>query len=233
MTEVVALHGFLGLPSDWQHFDRVAKIHAVDLWQGIDRLPTENAFDLWAERFEPVGEKPVLLGYSMGGRLAMHLASKRPELFSGVMIVSANPGLVNESEKPARLANDLQWAERFRSEPWETVIGAWNAQPVLRTPPGAMQLPRNESDFDRNALARALDIWSLARQRDLRRSIANLPIPALFVSGEKDTKFDQLMRGLELPKRSEYRAVAGAGHRVPWDRPDEFAGLLARFLRDR
>ncbi len=213
---MIALHGFLGLPQDWSDFG----YDAVDLWKRV--TPLEE----WANSFvAEVEGQPWLLGYSMGGRLAMHAALAKPEAFGGLILVSANPGIVMESERAMRLRSDGVWARRFREDPWDEVLRDWNAQPVLK----GSALERPEDAFDREALAKAMDVWSLGRQRDLRKELLSLEIPVLHVVGEEDAKFSQMMSGLELPPTQSLNVIEKAGHRVPWDQPEAFKSAVAEF----
>ncbi len=243
-ASIVALHGFLGLPSDWdsvfpEDFTSEFRVEAVNLWPSTHQLYSTNGFKSWCEIFlsEERAGKPVLLGYSMGGRLAMHAALRAPEKWAGAIFVSAHPGLRSFEEIQARLQNDQIWARRFRNEPWDSVIRAWNAQAVLLPPsketaPEAVPLkPRVESEFSREALALAMEFWSLGRQNDLRERLKELPIPVLYVTGELDTKFTSLIRELELPEHHRHAVVARAGHRVPWDQPLVFCELVREFCR--
>jgi 2-succinyl-6-hydroxy-2,4-cyclohexadiene-1-carboxylate synthase len=242
---VVALHGFLGLKRDWDPLPLDVRAH--DLWADVEQLRVESSenadgvaiydpFQAWALRFnrhiEDSGlSKPVLLGYSMGGRLALHAALLAPEKFSALVIVSAHPGLQSEAEKKARLQADLLWAKRFREEKWQTVLEAWNSQPVLSRTQG-LSLERAEADFSRENLAAAMDMWSLGRQRDLRSEISNLKVPLLFISGAQDEKFTAVMKDLVMHSLSgRLEIIPGAGHRVPWDRTDLFERVIFDFLK--
>lgn len=236
--EIVAIHGFLGLARDWSSFG----FTSVDLWSGVRALAqaeTGNAFEDWAKRFNDrfmagrseARQKPWLVGYSLGGRLAMHAVLKRPELYSGAVFVSANPGLTAADERTQRRHDDFQWAGRFRTENWTTLIADWNAQPVLKTVTGAPErLDRQNTDFDRAALAAALEIWSLGKQRDLRAELVRLSLPVLYLTGEEDSKFSRIIADLELLPTHQHKIISGAGHRVPWDRPREFIEALRGFM---
>lgn len=237
---IIALHGFLGLPSDWDSvFTGDFAFEAVNLWPSTHKIYSTNGFRDWCRLFlDEVGvrsPKPVLLGYSMGGRLAMHAALKAPDRWAGAIFVSANPGLKSFQERQARMMNDQEWARRFLDEPWLDVLRAWNSQAVLQAPPPekapeAIPLkPRLERDFDRKALALAMQFWSLGNQEDLRERLLNLPIPVLYITGELDTKFTSLIRELNLPAHHRHEVVAGAGHRVPWDQPRVFRELVREF----
>jgi 2-succinyl-6-hydroxy-2,4-cyclohexadiene-1-carboxylate synthase len=238
---LIALHGFLGRPEDWRLVGGKSWT-APSLWEGLSRLAFRsgiNAFEAWADDFmarenaRENSEPSLLLGYSLGGRLAMHAAIARPDLFRALILVSVNPGLARREEREARLAHDQIWADRFRSEPWADVLAKWNGQAVLAPPPkpagNFISLQREEGDFDRELLARSLTAWSLGAQDDLRERLRNLPIPVLLLSGEHDSKFTALQAGLAFGSRIQHQIIQQAGHRVPWDNPKAFLQAVQKF----
>jgi 2-succinyl-6-hydroxy-2,4-cyclohexadiene-1-carboxylate synthase len=236
-----ALHGFLGLPEDWQPFSEAfGRMQTPDLWSAVERVRDgDDAFASWTQSFiadvEKAGEKSLLIGYSLGGRLAMHAAIARPELFSAVVIVSAHPGLSDEKLREPRMENDRRWAMRFLGEGWAKLIGDWTSQDVFKRPltaqaEDAIQLSRQETKFDRRALAKAMTLWSLAKQKDLRRSLEDLGTPVLFVCGRDDGKFSEVYEGLRLSDRQSRVVIEGAGHRVPWEQPRAFRREVVQFL---
>jgi 2-succinyl-6-hydroxy-2,4-cyclohexadiene-1-carboxylate synthase len=252
ISHVITLHGFLGLHSDWDIFlsaagvdstQRALKWKNVNLWQEPIDFPERFAEQVQSS-FSLGQEKPVLLGYSMGGRLAMEILLKAPDSFAAAVIVSAHPGLRSEAERESRLLNDHKWAERFRSDPWSSLMRDWNKQVVLAPPanPGSdfVSLCRDELAFNREKLAVALEHWSLGRQADLRLQLAQIKTPILFVSGEEDVKFTSLMldwMSLLQAKAStktkaniKHAVISGAGHRVPWDRPVAFWKVVDEYL---
>lgn len=201
--KITAVHGFLGLPADWmfltEHFD-------VEMPE-IGSIP-------------PRGD--ILLGYSMGGRLALH-ALLNGATYRQAVIVSSGLGVEGEA-RPARLASDEQWARVFESAPWDEAILGWNAQPVLR---GSAALPRREHDFDRRELARQLREWSPAVLPPIASRLSEIRIPVLWVAGERDQKYvDEGRRAVSLLPKAELWICPGAGHRVPWDQPELFAARL-------
>lgn len=235
---IVAIHGFLGLPADWSPIPLGTDFVAINLWDDLRALAPKNgddAFGAWSESFldsiRAMEKKPVLLGYSLGGRLALHALLRAPDLFAAGIIVSAHPGLQDEQARQERLAHDERWAQRFLDDQWERVLRDWNAQRSLMSPPPdlareSIPLRRNEHDFDRALLARALRGWSLARQVDLRPAICECSIPLKFVSGSLDAKFSELTGQLKLTHSQRHIVVPDAGHRVPWDQPSSFAANL-------
>lgn len=200
----------------------------VDLWDyaGLcfprfaDRLVDEYAYD---------GRRPVLMGYSMGGRLAMNTLSLYPENWSGAILLSAHTGLVDSTEKESRLAADREWARRVREEPWADVLRAWNQQTVFADSPSLAGVERLESR--REQIAAAFDNWSLGRQVDLKASLGRFTAPVLWITGEKDEKFTRLGREMTNVFRDcQHIAVPGCGHRVV---TEEVAATVNEWLKNR
>lgn len=174
-TLVIALHGFLGLTSDWQswraHHAPTKNFWPIDLWNDPS-LNSELPLATWTKVFLDVCREKhqqshnlELWGYSMGGRLALGALVAEPSLFSKAVILSANPGLEQDSERVARRKSDHDWAEKFRHQEWTSLMREWHSQPVLQEPHSVdNSVIRRENSFDRERLAQGLVNWSLAEQ---------------------------------------------------------------------
>ena len=185
------LSGFLGLPSDW------------------DFLPWPHS----------PSEGDILLGYSMGGRLALQLLEERK--YRCAVIVSA--GLNTHDEE--RRKRDEEWAKRFESDDWAALMRDWNAQPVF----GGHLLERREEDYDRGELARELREWSPAVLAPPR--LERIETPVLWVAGERDVKYAQIAkRAVERLPNGGIWICPDAGHRVPWEQTEAFVTRLRAFL---
>ena len=193
-------------------------------------------FKKWTEGFcqrverDSQGEKTFLLGYSLGGRLAMHACLARPDLWSGVIVVSADPGSGGPHEKKLQLEKDKQWAERFRSEPMKSLLAEWDDLPVFCSIPNPV--PRNPEELDAEKIARLFEVFSKGCQRDLLPELSKLQAPpVLYLSGEKDEKYGEL--GEKLASSSpmvRHQIIPQAGHRVPWENPDSFVEVILGFI---
>jgi len=224
----VALGGFLGRPDDW---DGVLDMswQRLDWMQYLPASEVEGWLSALANNLGDVGNGEVLLGYSMGGRIAQHLLIKSPERWRAAVIVSASPG-PKAGEDPARADRDATWAARFRSEPWESVLADWNAQSVFAHDPPD-QLERSEQLYDRERLAEVLVSGSVARQADLRRRLASLGVPILWVAGERDSKYSSLATECAaLNPRFSLAIIPEAGHRAPWGNPLAFRTAVDTFV---
>jgi len=109
---LVFLHGFLGTAADWQPVcDFLPPCHCIGInLPGHGGVPFSEDFEIDIERFH-------LIGYSLGGRLAMAYAAKNPSRIASLTIASAHPGLTDESEKQKRLENDAMWAKNVIGTP--------------------------------------------------------------------------------------------------------------------
>ena len=235
---VFAIHGFLGTPGDWD-FLRGAGFEVIAVPVFAIHPPTSlgdwaRAFNRWAREIHPpkTGSRTrVVLGYSLGGRLALH-ALQDPTgggSWDASVIVSANPGLRVEAEKIARRQSDASWARRFETEDWNHVTRSWEALPVFA---GRAPLqPRRESDHRRADLAGALRGFSLGTQADLRPGILADSRPGLWVTGERDPRFTAIAEKVRAKAPSlELWTAPGAAHRVCDESPGAFRERVAAFF---
>lgn len=211
-TTVVAIPGFLGVPDDWKNVVPGVHVPALQIAPYHDWARQLNT---WATSLP--GPR-ILAGYSLGGRLALHALIDSPTLWDAAVIVSAHPGLSDEQDKAERFQSDLEWAELFRTMPWEPLMTKWNSKGALKSSPG---LSREESDYNREDLARMLDVWSLGRQDNLIKKIGDLDIPILWMVGERDTTFRQIAETIKFKHlNSRVVIVAEAGHRLLHEAPE-------------
>jgi len=222
-VSILALHGFLGRGSDWDFLrDAGFEVVAPDLFgpavtpnvsEGPGGARDASRHIRAALPPRPRGPRGALVGYSLGGRLALHVAND----YDLAVIISAGitPG------DAVREAADDAWARRFESDDWETLIRDWNAQPVF----GGHVAHRDEHDFDRRALARALRDWSPAVL--MPPDLTTITTRVLWIAGERDAKYvAEGRRAVSLLPNATLAVVEGAGHRVPFERPDAVVALL-------
>lgn len=210
---ITCIHGFLGRPADWDFLRPEFEVEALSL---------DEAASLAARGAR--GE--VLLGYSMGGRLALEALAAGAR-FERAVIVSA--GLNLETGREERRAADERWARRFERDDWRAVVRDWNAQPVFR----GHALERREDDFDRALLARALRMFSPAVLPPLAPRLPEIRLPVLWIAGERDERYAEVAKhAVALLPDAELWICRDAGHRVPWEQPEMFAERLREFVGD-
>ncbi|MEX2179644.1 MAG: alpha/beta fold hydrolase [Gemmatimonadaceae bacterium] len=233
-----ALHGFLGRGVDWHPFGDLLR----ELGDGEPRTPdlfsspanTRQTPAEWARAFvariAAEDPSPSIVGYSMGGRLALHALLARPGLFERATLVSTGLGIDDPDLRNARLLSDERWATRFETDDWDTVIAAWNSQEVFG---GARPVTeRREGDFNRMALGGALRSWSPAAHEPLAQRLPGIETPVLLIAGEQDARYArEAERAARLLPNARVSIVPAAGHRVPWEQHERFSESLRSFFQ--
>lgn len=208
---ILALHGNLGSAREWSAVG-LPGLTAVDLWDFVELDFFEMAHRLATDLSGGMA-RPVLAGYSLGGRLALHAMAIHPERWGGAVILAAHPGLCCGDERLARRRSDRIWAEKARALPWDDFLVEWNRQDVFAgSPPSEGQA---ELESKRGEIALAFETWTLGRQEDLRSQLRRFHAPVLWITGAGDPKFSAL--GAEMAEvfpRFQHHILPGAGHRV-------------------
>jgi len=242
---VFLLHGFLGRPEDWKPVeDYLAQENLrffVPDYFRIPRLSPLQNFEQWAKNFNSWAEaqtqgqgKNILVGYSLGGRLALHALADNPALWNKAVFISTNPGFNDphhsfdnlSEERKKRWLSDSKWAANFMNSPWESVIQAWNAQPIFSG--GENEPQRAEKEYSRDTLSLALTQWSLAQQKNMREVLKQNCEKISWLVGEDDEKFADAAQLLKIEIPELHVQLLNAAHRIPYEAPQ----ILAMFLRN-
>ncbi|MEI6607049.1 MAG: alpha/beta fold hydrolase [Verrucomicrobiota bacterium] len=240
--ECWCLHGAVGVAADWRGLAKslataAISSRAVDLWRFIEdgSQPLEGFgkalnTDAGGEVFRGSGR--ALLGYSLGGRLALHALLEKNHPWQAAVLVSVHPGLEAAVERAARLETDAAWAARAFGGDWQQFIDAWNAQPVLGHTAIREAAAARALISRRREVARSFMDWSLGAQQPLWQRLDEITIPVLWVAGEQDDKFLALAhRAVSLSPHARLAVAPACGHRVPWENETWFAQTTARFLK--
>lgn len=242
---LVLLHGFTGAPESWEAVrdalpsDTAVLAPALVGHDGTPGSPDVRRFEDEADRLAVVvrdagfaGSR--LAGYSMGGRVALALLVRHPDLFAAATLIGANPGMTNAGDVEARAAEEEEWARLLEREGVPTFVAAWEALPLWGTQdaldPAAVALQRRiRLSHDPAGLARAIRALGLAAMPDYRPLLGDVAVPVDLVVGEHDTKFRALAAEMDsLLPRSRVLVVERAGHNVVLERP----GAVARLLQE-
>lgn len=172
-----------------------------------------------------------LVGYSLGGRIAMYHATQGLAGLKGLIVEGGHPGLQSAAEREARRQSDARWASRFRNEPLEEVFADWYQQPVFAslTDEQRHELIGLRSQNRGESLAAMLLATSPGVQDDLRAALRERDYPFYYVYGEKDARFGAIAAELD----AERHVIPHAGHNAHRENPDAFAACLAQILRLR
>lgn len=239
---LVFLHGFSGDNREWQpvgeQLGAFSRLY-IDLpgHGGSAALPVTRFADVCLELQATLVSYNILkywlVGYSLGGRVAMFAASQTemPGL-KGLIVEGGHPGLEDEPARRAREQSDAQWAQRFHHEPLSDVFDAWYRQPVFASlsEPQRHELVALRAHNNGPRLADMLLATSLAVQPDLRPALA---APARdyafwYLCGERDAKF----RAIAEQLAAQSHLIPHAGHNAHRENPGAVAGFLKQILND-
>jgi 2-succinyl-6-hydroxy-2,4-cyclohexadiene-1-carboxylate synthase len=233
---LVLLHGFSGTRRAWdgviEHLggERYLPL-ALDL-PGHGDAPEQQGPITFAGCVEYVlarsPERFALCGYSLGGRVALHVALAAPERVSRLVLVSCSPGIEDEAERRARRDSDHQLADDLERIPFEEFIERWRTQPLFAAdPPEVGERARKDQRRNRpGALAAVLRGIGTGEMQPLWGRLAELTMPVTVVVGERDAKFRALGERMSaLLPRGELVIVSG-GHGLPLESPVELARVI-------
>jgi 2-succinyl-6-hydroxy-2,4-cyclohexadiene-1-carboxylate synthase len=241
---VTLLHGFTLNGASWDEL--VAKMPARWKWiapdlRGHGSAPTapatmdDCAADLVALWTHLGIERSHVVGYSMGGRLALHVAVRLPERTRSLLTIGAHAGLDEEARAPRRQADEAL-AERIEREGVEAFVHHWESLPMFagikrRGPDFAAWLHGLRMGNEAGGLAASLRGMGAGAMQPLWDELAAIDIPCTFVAGEDDAPFMQAAARLKASvEGSRVRSVRDSGHSVQFEQPDAAASILADHL---
>ncbi len=177
------------------------------------------------------GGRATYVGYSLGGRVCLHLALQRPELVERLVLLGATPGIADEAERTTRRAHDEALADEVERDGVEAFLERWLALPLFETlPPEAAGVDARLGNTAAG-LAASLRLSGTGTQAPLWARLAELQMPVLVLAGSLDEKFSAIGRALaDRARHGTFVGVAEAGHAAHLERPDVVARLIAGWL---
>ncbi|MEX0600608.1 MAG: 2-succinyl-6-hydroxy-2,4-cyclohexadiene-1-carboxylate synthase [Rhodothermales bacterium] len=244
---ILFLHGFMGSQADWS--DVVGVLQSTYRCLCVD-LPghgrsvglsgaysMEDATGRLVDVLDREGiDRAHLVGYSMGGRTALHVAANHADRCRCLVLESASPGLATERERAERRQVDEERAVRIETTDFEAFLVDWYRQPLFETYrqyEGLLgQMIRSRRSNHPNELARSLREMGTGRQPSLWDRLDHVDRPTCILVGGLDDKYVKIgERMADAMPRSRYEVVPDAGHNVHAEVPETFTKILSDFLR--
>jgi 2-succinyl-6-hydroxy-2,4-cyclohexadiene-1-carboxylate synthase len=234
---VVLLHGFSGTHRAWDGViaalqgERYRPL-ALDLPGHGEAADAERPITFAGCVADVLARSPerfVLCGYSLGGRVALHVALAAPERVSRLVLVSCSAGISDDAERAERRRSDRALADELERLPFEDFIERWRTQPLFACePPGVGALARADQRRNRpDALAAVLRGIGTGEMQPLWDRLGGLEMPVKVLVGARDQKFRALGRRMvELLPDAELIVLTG-GHGLPLENPQDVAAVLA------
>ncbi|NVO84112.1 alpha/beta fold hydrolase [Hymenobacter terrestris] len=171
----------------------------------------------------------VLVGHSMGGKIALELAARQPAGLAGLMLLSPSPPSPEPMTDEDRQTSLHAWGKPVEAEKTARHITAHSLPETTHRQVVADNLASSRA---------AWEAWLLHGSReDISARMARIEVPCALVAGDQDPVLSPSVHGLEtlplLPAGTPLEIVAGAGHLLPYEAPQEVAALLQRFAEER
>ncbi|PAX52097.1 2-succinyl-6-hydroxy-2,4-cyclohexadiene-1-carboxylate synthase [Brunnivagina elsteri] len=179
-----------------------------------------------------------LIGYSMGGRLALYLALYYPERFSQVVLESASPGLVSQAERDERIQQDGRIARKLAristKEEFIAFLSNWYSQGIfgnIKHHPEFEQLIVMRSHNNPQELAKSLLFMGTGCQPSLWRKLRENQIPVLLLAGEYDKKFISINQQMvNICSFCQLKVILNTAHNTHLENTYEFVQNIRKFI---
>ena len=245
-----ALHGWTGSGLDFEsrvdcQEDVEGDFWAVDLPGHGDTSEqsahsTAQVLSFLEEAWKTTGEQAencVLLGYSMGGRMALQWALDTPERWAAVVLIGATPGLEAEKERLVRQASDEQRARRIEEVGAKAFWKEWRQHPLIASQlrmkePWLSRLEARRLNNSTAGLAASLRGYGTGSMPSGWERLEHLKRPVLLITGQEDSKFNALAeRMVSLLPQAQHRSIAGAGHAPHLEQPETTWQVISQWTK--
>ncbi|PIE94383.1 2-succinyl-6-hydroxy-2,4-cyclohexadiene-1-carboxylate synthase [Bacillus fungorum] len=247
---LLLLHGFTGSMETWRSFvpswSEQFQVILVDIVghgktespEDVTHYDIRNAAVQMKELLEYLHiEKAHILGYSMGGRLAITMACLYPEYVRSLLLENCTAGLEREEDRKERREKDERIAHKIEREGIRSFVLMWENIPLFETQKSLAQNVQEAVRKERLAnnpkgLANSLRGMGTGAQPSWWDELHNLKMPVLLMNGEYDKKFFRILKNIEkCISHAKFVKIDGAGHAIHVEQPEKFDTIVKGFLK--
>ena len=250
-SPVVLLHGFTGCSASWAEVSReLAHEHdviAIDaLGHGDSSAPedprryhaAEQVADLHAVLDRLGVTRAVVVGYSMGARLALAFAAAYPSRVSALVLVSGGVGERDAADRASRVLSDEALASAIQRDGIEPFVERWERLPLwttqMKADPSVLRRQREIRMRQRPAgLAGSLRGFGQGQEPSYWDELAQLPMPVRLVVGAQDAKYVQRANEMaSVIPDGQVVVLPGIGHGIPVEDPQALVREVRAVVSD-
>jgi|APIni6443716594_1056825.scaffolds.fasta_scaffold104463_2 2-succinyl-6-hydroxy-2,4-cyclohexadiene-1-carboxylate synthase len=246
---VLFLHGFTGCSEDWfPVFEQIPNKYnciAIDIVghgkSDAPGSPSNYNIESIVNQIKHVKNhltpnKIFLLGYSMGGRIALSYAAAFPDDLKGLILESASAGIKNDEERQKRYEEDLKLAEFIETHTLEEFIEMWKDQELFNTQrrfsnDKLKKIKKKNASGSKIGYANSLKGFSTGIMPPVHDKLKKIPLKVLLVTGDLDSKFTGI--NARLSKRffkAKHKIVRNSGHNTHLEEPKRFVEIVLNYL---
>jgi 2-succinyl-6-hydroxy-2,4-cyclohexadiene-1-carboxylate synthase len=234
-TPVTFLHGFTQTKESWLPvLDSLHVLIAATLLDcpGHGESPTQGrTLPQTGDDVSQTMKAGVLVGYSMGARIALHTALQSPDKVQGLVLISGTPGLRTESERIDRRASDESLAQDIEEVGVNEFITEWLSNPMFQGLSADLaDVPRRCTNTA-NGLADSLRFAGTGTQEPLWEQLPSLTMPVLIITGDRDNKFTEIAHQMtSLMPHAEHHIMKDVGHTCHLEDVRQFVDVFEDWL---
>ena len=246
---ILALHGFTGCGADFAPLAQIigGEWHCPELpghgpESQLDCSPkgTLDCINKALIHYRlAVSTQKILLGYSMGARAALLHATHHPDVWDALILISGNPGIENETNRSDRRIDDAELADSIERLGVKTFLEFWQETPLIRS---QKEIPTNHRAFMQAnrlentsvGLAKSLRQFGQGSAPNLWPEISKLSMPALLITGEKDTKYTNIAQRMQkvFPNASHV-SILNSSHMPHLEQSDSVEKAIKAFIAEQ
>lgn len=246
---VVFLHGFGGSAADWNFITKKLNEKfftiAVDLiGHGKTSAPANPKYYSARAITRQLNNifnqlklnKVILIGYSLGGRVALSYAVNYPHKISALVLESTSPGIHNPVERIQRLTADKTLSSKIKKSNLGDFFENWYNQQIFdslkkNSVVDLKKLLRRKLKNSPVGLKNILSEFSPGKIPDYWNEFYHFTFPVLLINGSLDKKYNIInKKAVKLLKHGSHKIIKGAGHNTHLEKPADFINLVNRFL---
>lgn len=244
---ILFLHGFLG---DCNEFSEAISLLSNDLYclaidlPGHGKTKVNGGEELYQMEYIAQGliefldalciSSCILMGYSMGGRVALYMALHFPQHFQKIILESASPGLKTQDDRNIRIQNDFHLAKEIETENFLAFLNKWYAQPLflsIKNHRNFAKILERRLQNNPLELSKSLRNLSIGIQPSLWKKLHKNSVPLLLVAGQLDEKFININIEISsLCKFTQLEIVKDSGHNTHLENVGLFVQIIRKFL---
>lgn len=247
LTPIVFLHGFMGSAQDWSKItpEFTVKYNPIAIslpGHGTTKSDfPDNIFDIEHTCLELKAliesmniSSLILVGYSMGGRVAATFATMFPSLIMGLVLESTTLGIISQEERNKRIESDKILADRIMSENPNDFLKSWYSAPLFANLNQANdfdELLNMRSYFNKSGLIKSLEYAGTGRMKPLWDIWNNFKFPLLLIAGELDDKYVEINKNiLNHRYNAILKIIPNVGHNTHFESPEIFIKYVKEFI---
>jgi 2-succinyl-6-hydroxy-2,4-cyclohexadiene-1-carboxylate synthase len=248
LQTVVLLHGFTGSTKSWNEVINLLptniRIIAIDLTGH-----GSSSADIGPKRFrmqEQVKDIKTLfdhlnllnftlIGYSMGGRIALAYACTYPHQVTKLLLESASAGIENRDERLMRIKTDERLAKMIENEGLSSFIDFWEEIPLFQSQKQLSKQKKKSERMEQDPVGMASSLRGIGTgtQPSYWSQLSQLTFPVVCITGEFDDKFKKIaVRMSSMIKNVQHIEVLGTGHAIHVENPVQFATIIMEQVKD-